>query len=84
MPEYRKKPVIIEAHRITVFNLEDVAAWCGGRVTRASADAKHRLIAIRTLEGLMEAAVGDWVIQGVAGEFYSCKNEIFEQTYEAV
>jgi len=82
MPEYRKKPVQIEAHRVTVFNLEWMAEWCGGTVTRATADAKHRLIAIRTLEGLMEASVGDWIIRGIAGEFYPCKHEIFEATYE--
>ena len=39
---------------------------------------------IRTLEGDMRASVGDWIIRGVAGEFYPCRGDIFEQTYEAV
>ena len=39
---------------------------------------------INTLEGRMTAQVGDWIIKGVAGEFYPCKPDIFEATYEAV
>jgi len=80
--KYRKKPVVIEAHRITVFNIQWVADWCGGKIIRESADAKHRLINIQTLEGGMLAAVGDWVIKGIKGEFYPCHHEIFEATYE--
>ena len=37
---------------------------------------------IETLEGIMTANVNDWIIKGVAGEFYPCKPDIFEQTYE--
>jgi hypothetical protein len=43
-----------------------------------------KVIEIPTLEGVMEAVEGDWIIQGVAGEFYPCKNDIFEKTYEPV
>lgn len=39
---------------------------------------------IRTLEGEMKASVGDWIIQGVDGEFYPCKPDIFDKTYELV
>ena len=39
---------------------------------------------IRTLEGDMRCEIGDWIIRGVAGEFYPCKPTIFEQTYEPV
>jgi hypothetical protein len=45
-------------------------------------DPEH--IAIDTLEGTMRADVGDWVIRGVKGEFYPCKPDIFEATYEVV
>lgn len=82
--KYRKKPVVVEAHRVTVFNLEQISEWCGGSVVRGTADARHRLIAIRTLEGVMEAAVGDYVIRGIKGEFYPCKPDIFEATYDEV
>lgn len=80
--KYKKKPIPIDAKRITVFNLEEIADWCGGKVTKVTADAKYRLIAIKTLEGSMEAAVGDWILKGVKGEFYPCRNDIFEETYE--
>lgn len=82
--KYRKKPVEIEAHRITVFNIEWITNWCGGQIIRENADAKHRLIKISTLEGAMLAAVGDWVIKGIKGEFYPCQNDIFQMTYEEV
>lgn len=41
-------------------------------------------IAIKTLEGVMHARLGDWIIRGVEGEFYPCKPGIFDATYEAV
>ena len=41
-------------------------------------------IEIPTLEGTMTATVGDWIIKGVAGEFYPCKPDIFEKTYESI
>ncbi len=39
---------------------------------------------IATLEGEMNVSVGDWVIKGIKGEFYPCKPDIFEKTYERV
>lgn len=75
---FRKKPVEIEAVLVTVGNRQDVADWCGGTL-----NYDNKLI-ISTLEGDMRADVGDYVICGVQGEFYPCKPEIFEQTYEVV
>ena len=76
---YRKKPVIIEAHRYTRTGLdaERVAKWCGGNRTNEGLE-------IPTLEGTMRADYGDWIIKGVKGEFYPCKPDIFAATYEAV
>ena len=78
--KFRKKPVVIEA-----------VQWNGDNVTEMSNFAKINLIfkennklAIRTLEGEMEANVGDWIIKGVKGEFYPCKPDIFVETYEEV
>lgn len=82
MAQYRKKPVEIEAHQLTVFNLQWVADWCGGNLRNVNADAKYRTVAIPTLEGVMEAKVGDWIIRGVKGEFYPCQHDIFQMTYE--
>lgn len=86
MPKFRKKPVVIEARR---FNNDaeanKLARWCGGqvRITSTLFDT-HLAIDISTLEGTMRAYVGDWIIQGVAGEFYACKPDIFAETYEPV
>jgi len=41
-------------------------------------------INIKTLEGGRRASLGDWIIKGVNGEFYPCKPDIFEKTYEAI
>jgi hypothetical protein len=56
-----------------------LAAWCGGTST---VDALGPCILIDTLEGQMKANPGDWIIRGVKGEFYPCKPDIFEATYE--
>lgn len=77
MTYYRKKPVVIEAKLVTSENIELVAYWCDGQRL-----AKKPRIEIDTLEGVMTAHIGDYVIKGVAGEFYPCKPEIFAQTYE--
>ena len=82
--KFRKKPVIIEAHQLTVFNLEELEQWCGGSIKGLRLPAKERVIRIQTLEGEMEAKIGDWIIRGVKGEFYPCKPDIFEATYEKV
>ena len=82
--KYRKKPVVIEADQLTIHNLSKLAAWCGGSIKGLKLPIEERCIDIQTLEGEMRANMGDWIIKGVAGEFYPCKPEIFEATYEAV
>jgi len=79
--KYRKKPVVIEAMQFT----EDTKDRCLHFVTCNTAadfeDGKP-VMRIQTLEGIMTASVGDYIIKGVQGEFYPIKEEIFEQTYE--
>lgn len=75
MSRYRKRPVVIEANQVNFANRDYLARWCGGRRV-----AGH--IVISTPEGEMAAMPGDWIIRGVAGEFYPCKPAIFEATYE--
>lgn len=85
MSKFRKKPVVIEATLLTELNEREVADWCGGQVNPATRYGKPiGGVQIPTLEGTMLANVGDWVIQGVQGEFYPCKPGIFAETYEAV
>jgi len=78
---FRKRPVVIEAARVNgVSGAWMVMRWIeqnGGRC-----DKNQDGLSIETMEGWMHASHGDWVIRGVAGEFYPCKPDIFEQTYE--
>ena len=65
------------------------AGMLGDLVSRAIAEGKAKLceddtLLIDTLEGSMICRPGDWIICGVKGEYYPCRNDIFEQTYEAV
>jgi hypothetical protein len=79
MPEFRKRPVVVEARQVTEANRGDIAEWAGGRVSKLGS-----AVVIHTLEGDMFADPGDWVICGVEGEFYPCKPTIFEATYEPI
>ena len=87
MNKYRKKPVVVEAVRVDRLNALDVAGWCGGTaVAPRATEYMHgnKVLYIDTLEGRMYADAEDWIIRGVQGEFYPCKPDIFEATYEAV
>lgn len=77
---YRKKPVVIEAIKWTGENdlaIEQLLG-CKPYIT------PMRKIKIQTLEGEHTADKGDYIIKGVKGEFYPCKPDIFEMTYEKV
>lgn len=78
---YRKKAVSVEARQVNLANLDQVAKWCNGIVRRRE-DNFHPRIQIMTLEGVVTAQLGDWVIKGVMGEFYPCRDDIFQMTYE--
>ena len=77
--KYRKKPVEVEAIRYTGENVSDVCNFTSGQVRLSGGD-----MIIRTLEGDMIARPGDYIICGVAGEFYPCRPDIFEATYYQV
>lgn len=75
---FRKKPVVIEAVQYTGTNHEEIGFFAGQAVS-----LERGILFVRTLENRrLEADVGDWIIKGVAGEFYPCKPDIFEATYE--
>ena len=92
--KYRKKPVVIEAIQFidTASNLEEIKRFVGSQLKYDIIDTAwevgkgrpHILMQIKTLEGDMHVSVGDYIIKGVKGEFYPCKPDIFEQTYEAL
>lgn len=81
---YRKRPVVVEAIQYdgSEERQREIVNWSNGRVEGMF--STHAILQIPTLEGVMTAEPGDWIIKGVAGEFYPCKADIFEQTYEAV
>lgn len=81
---YRKKPVVIEAIQLTddIRNHGRIAAWIESNGGSAEIPFAEPSLYIVTLEGKMRADVGDYVIKGVQGEFYPCKPDIFEATYE--
>lgn len=85
---YRKKPVEIEAMQfLSTRSAEAIVRWMGtppGFANIEPATGACLSIDIKTLEGTMRADRGDWIIRGVQGEFYPCKPDIFEATYEAV
>lgn len=91
MAKYRKKPVVIEAMQWTGDNLSDVIDFTGLNISAAhwtkeefEATVKNKGLKIFTLEGPLKASPGDWIIKGIRGEFYPCKPDIFEATYELV
>ncbi len=94
MAKYRKKPVVIDAFQLpseSNFDLVDFHKWAnevGFKQFIINSIAKavngDKGFIIPTLEGKMKARPGDWIIKGVKGEFYPCKSNIFEKTYEKV
>jgi hypothetical protein len=79
---WRKRPVVVEAIQFTGTNCIEIIRFIGGPWLNLELHETD-LPVIRTLEGEMTASPGDWVIKGVAGEFYPCKPDIFAATYEA-
>jgi hypothetical protein len=85
VPEnYQKKPVVVQAVRFTADNIEGLREFCGDSLGVVTETEAH----IRTLEDGSEhqvehiATLGDYVIKGIKGEFYPCKPDIFEASYE--
>ena len=77
--KYRKKPVVIEAIQWTSDNLSEIDKFTQGKVKN-----HESVLIIPTLEGEMYASLSGYIIKGVNGEFYPCKPDIFDKTYEEV
>lgn len=93
MSKFRKKPVVIEAIQWNNFNYKEIMEFApsayGPEMESETAyvagqGAPIFSMLIPTLEGTMKALPGDWIIKGVNGEFYPCKPDIFEKTYDLV
>lgn len=83
MPMFRKKPVVIEAWEFDgTMQAAERISNLDNSISVLSSEDLDVFVIIDTLEGRMTANRGDWVIKGVKGEFYPCKPDIFEATYE--
>lgn len=85
--QYRKKPVVIEAVQFldNPERLCELSKFITTQDLRVNyEDPENPVLKIETLEGVMNASVGDYIIKGVNGEYYPCKPDIFEKTYEEV
>jgi len=82
--KYVKKPVQIEAIQYTGDNIQEIRDWSGGDLNNLGNEEYPTLMEVVTLEGSMLAVIGDYIIKGVEGEIYPCKQSIFEKTYNLV
>lgn len=93
--KYKKKPVVIEAIQLKVDNFDEICEFMGetpvpkhnpdyGIDEHGNTNNPYLGVYIETLEGKMLANCGDYIIKGVRGEFYPCKPDIFEKTYDIV
>ena len=82
--KFIKKPIIVDAIQWKGYNTKEVAIFLQGHTARQGEVIPDMAIIIPTLEGEHRADVGDWIIKGIKGEFYPCKPDIFELTYEPV
>lgn len=80
---YRKKPVEVQAMVWDGRSVSKAIEFCGKENLDITGKYPGKL-KIKTLEGVMTANIGDYIIKGVKGEFYPCKPDIFEKTYEEV
>lgn len=89
----RKKPIEVEAYPLVMEYVNEIRCWANNSIVikptycldYKSPYKTSRLEAmIKTLEGEMHAIEGDWIIKGVNGEFYSCKDDIFRKTYDII
>lgn len=76
---YKKKPVTVAAVKWNGINLQEIREF-----TNNEAMIKNDVLIIPTLEGTMAAEIGSYIIRGIKGEYYPCRGDIFEDTYEGV
>ena len=82
--KYVKRPIPIQAVVWDGYNFDTIRGMAGPDIVELK-NAKHYPdLIIHTLEGILHAEVGDWIIKTVRGEVYPCKNDIFAETYEEV
>ena len=81
MGEFRKGSEFIQARQIDRSNIYDIAKWCGGHANVIQVDID---LTIPTLKGNMRAWIGDWIVKDVGGKFFTCRQNVFDNTYEPI
>lgn len=91
MPNYIKKPYVIKANQFGESDFCDREPWVQDGYTQGKwgyrfdpVTGRPNGFIVNTLEGLMVAGPGDYLIRGIKGELYPCRQDIFEETYERV
>jgi len=89
MATFRKRPVEVEAFPVNdaigaANHLRTLPVWLTAAFEQGDVVVLADGLSIKTLEGWLQAARGDWLIRGVKGEIYSCKADVFQETYEVV
>ena len=89
--KFRKKPIVIDAVQWNGKNFDEIMNFMqyfhGNKFNYENAEEqayKTKQLTIQTDEGLMTASLNDWIVKGVKGEFYPCKPDVFELTYEKI
>lgn len=82
--KYKKKPVVIEAVKWNGDKISEVTDWISKALDRGVIMRFGNEVKIHTLEGIMTASSGDYIIKGINGEIYPCKPDIFDKTYDIV
>ena len=83
---FRKKPIVIQAIQYNGKNESEISNFVGPNLMMIEEDflGEHKFLYIDTLEGRLEISLNDYVIKGFKGEFYPCKPDIFEKTYDEI
>ena len=81
---YKTKPVEIEALEWNGDNFKEVKEFTDNKAKMELLFSGKEVLVVQTLEGDMAAAIGDFIIKGLRGEFYPCKPDVFHKKYEKI
>lgn len=84
MQKFVKKPVVVEAIQYNGINITEIESFLVSKLPTVWSSVEDTQLIIPTLEGDMKVSKGDYVIKGIKGEFYPCKPDVFEKTYDVV
>ena len=84
MQKFVKKPIVIEAIQYNGINITEIESFLVSKLPTVWSSVEDTQLVIPTLEGDMKVSKGDYVIKGIKGEFYPCKPDVFEKTYDVV